>query len=79
MNIRIFLLTGLLIAGFILPSLAEQYNTPPIRKVTVVGTATIKVIPDEMLWTVQVTINDSTLAKAKARHDASLGDELKFS
>jgi uncharacterized protein YggE len=51
---------------------------PPVRKVTVVGTAIIKIVPDEMKWTVQVSINDATLAKAKDRHDASLDGALKF-
>jgi uncharacterized protein YggE len=50
----------------------------PTRKVVVIGTATIKVAPDEMNWTVQISINDSTLEKAKARHDQSLADALKF-
>lgn len=50
----------------------------PIRKVTVTGTATIKVVPDEMRWTVQVSIDDATLARAKARHDASLAEALKY-
>lgn len=57
---------------------APAFADPPIRKVTVLGDATIKVVPDEMRWTVQVTINDSTLARAKARHDASLGAALKY-
>ena len=51
---------------------------PLVRKVTVIGTAIIKVVPDQMLWSVQVSINDSTLAKAKARHDASLTATLKY-
>src|ERR1700734_181058 len=50
----------------------------PVRKVTVIGTAVIKVVPDEMLWTVQVSINAATLAQAKERHDASLGTALKY-
>jgi len=50
----------------------------PQRKVTTVGTATIKVVPDEMHWTIQISIDDSTLAKAKTRHDGSLDDALKF-
>jgi uncharacterized protein YggE len=50
----------------------------PQRKVTVIGTANIKVVPDEMRWTVQVSINDATLAKAKDRHDASLSAALKY-
>jgi uncharacterized protein YggE len=50
----------------------------PVRKVTVIGTAIIKVVPDEMHWTVQVSINDATLAKAKDRHDASLDAALKY-
>lgn len=50
----------------------------PVRKVTVTGTAIIKVVPDEMHWTVQVTINDATLAQAKARHDASLIASLGY-
>ncbi|MCE0522607.1 MAG: SIMPL domain-containing protein [Methylacidiphilales bacterium] len=54
------------------------YADPPVRKVTVIGTATIKVVPDEMHWIVAISINDKTLAQAKARHDASLGDALKF-
>ena len=63
-----------LFVAAITPALAD----PPLRKVTVVGTAIIKVIPDEMLWTVQVSINDATLAKAKARHDESLDGALKY-
>ena len=51
---------------------------PPLRKVTVTGTAIIKVVPDEMNWTMQVSINDATLARAKERHDASLGAALKY-
>ena len=57
-----------------MPAIADG----PIRKVTVVGTASVKVVPDEMLWTVQVGINDATLAKAKARHDVSLDGALKY-
>jgi len=56
---------------------APAFADLPQRKVTVVGTAVIKVVPDEMLWTVQVSINDATLAKAKDRHDDSLGAALK--
>ncbi len=55
-----------------------QDKTPPVRKVSVIGTCIIKVVPDEMLWSIQVSIDDVTLAKAKARHDASLGDVLKY-
>ena len=50
----------------------------PLRKVTVTGNATIKVVPDEMLWTAQVNINDATLAAAKERHDTSLSAALKY-
>ncbi|HEY0256541.1 MAG TPA: SIMPL domain-containing protein, partial [Candidatus Methylacidiphilales bacterium] len=57
------------------PAFAADF---PQRKVTTVGTATVKVVPDEMHWTVQISIDDSTLAKAKARHDGSLTDALKF-
>lgn len=73
-----------LLFAFVAASLAFLMVDPAlavdatIRKVTVVGNATIKVAPDQMLWTVQVSINDSTLAKAKARHDSSLADVLKF-
>jgi uncharacterized protein YggE len=56
------------------PSFADL----PQRKVTVVGTAIIKIVPDEMHWSVSVSINDSTLAKAKDRHDASLSAALKY-
>jgi len=49
-----------------------------VRKVTVIGSAIIKVVPDEMSWTVQVSINDATLAAAKARHDASLSSALDY-
>jgi len=51
---------------------------PPVRKVTVIGTATIKVAPDQMLWNVQVSTNDATLAAAKDRHDASLTAALNY-
>jgi uncharacterized protein YggE len=66
-----FLLTA---AFFASPAAAD----PPLRKVTVVGMATLKVVPDEMNWSVQISINDATLAKAKDRHDASLTAALKY-
>ncbi len=53
-------------------------TTPPVRKVTVTGSAITRVAPDEMEWSVQVSINDATLAKAKARHDASMDAAIKF-
>lgn len=56
----------------------DQDNNPPVRKVTVLGTATIKVVPDEMRWTVNVSINDASLAAAKNRHDASLAAALSY-
>jgi len=58
--------------------LAPAFADIPLRKVTVVGTAIIKVVPDEMHWSVSVSINDATLAKAKARHDDSLSAALKY-
>jgi uncharacterized protein YggE len=61
-----------------LPVFTPAFADPPQRKVTVIGTAIIKVVPDEMNWTVQVSINDATLAKAKARHDESLNAALKY-
>jgi len=57
---------------------APAFADPPVRKVTVVGTAIIKVVPDQMKWTVQVSINDATLAQAKTRHDASLAGALNY-
>ena len=57
---------------------APAFADSPARKVTIIGTAIIKVVPDEMNWTVQVSINDATLAKAKDRHDASLAAALKY-
>ena len=49
---------------------APVFADPPLRKVTVIGNAVIKVVPDEMLWTVQVSIYDSTLAKANLDRNA---------
>jgi len=66
------------ISLFLLVSLPASAADFPLRKVTAVGTATVKVTPDEMHWTVQISIDDSTLAKAKARHDGTLADALKF-
>ena len=71
-----FRLACCLVATFLLA--APAFADLPVRKVTVIGDATIKVVPDEMRWTVQVTVNDSTLAKAKSRHDESLGAALKY-
>jgi uncharacterized protein YggE len=61
-----------------LPVFTPAFADPPQRKVTVIGTAIIKVVPDEMNWIVQVSINDVTLAKAKERHDASLSAALNY-
>jgi len=68
------LIATLLYGLALTPALAD----PLLRKVTVVGNAIIKVVPDEMHWAVQVSINDATLAKAKSRHDESLSDALKY-
>ena len=57
---------------------ASAADAPPVRKVTVIGTAIVKIAPDEMNWSVQVSINDSTLARAKERHDASLTAALSY-
>jgi uncharacterized protein YggE len=73
-RIAVVLAAIFLLLPFFQPALADT----PVRKVTVVGSATIKVVPDQMLWSVQVSINDSTLAKAKARHDESLDAALKY-
>lgn len=58
------------------PAVGDE--SPPPHKVTVNGTAIIHIVPDQMDWSVQVTFDDATLAKAKARHDASLDAALKF-
>jgi uncharacterized protein YggE len=71
----IFLL--FLTVGASLPAPADD-TTLPLRKVTVLGTNIIHVVPDEMLWCVSLSINDAILAKAKGRHDQSLADALKF-
>jgi uncharacterized protein YggE len=65
------------VLGFFLAP-ASSFADAPVRKITVTGNATIKVVPDEMNWTVQVSINDATLAKAKDRHDASLTQALAY-
>jgi uncharacterized protein YggE len=63
----------------LLPALASADSSPaPLRQVTVQGDAVIKVVPDQMNWSVGISINDSTLAKAKARHDESLSDTLTY-
>jgi uncharacterized protein YggE len=71
------LLPHLALALLLLTPLAG-FADAPVRKVTVTGNATIKVVPDEMNWVVQVSINDATLAKAKDRHDASLSAALAY-
>jgi uncharacterized protein len=68
----------LIVVLFVLEIKPSAADTPPPRKVTVIGTAIVKVAPDEMQWSVQVSINDSTLAKAKARHDVALDAALKY-
>lgn len=73
-HLRAWPIAAILSASFFNGAQAD----PPVRKVTVVGTAIIKVVPDEMNWTVQVSVNDATLAAAKARHDASLDAALKY-
>jgi len=52
--------------------------TPPQHKVTVMGTATINVAPDQMYWTVQISFNAGTLATAKKLHDVSLDATLSY-
>jgi uncharacterized protein YggE len=68
-------LVAILIAASISgPAFADA----PVRKVTVVGTAVIKLVPDEMHWTVAVATSDVTLASAKERHDKSLAAALNY-
>jgi uncharacterized protein YggE len=68
----------LAVALLSLPAFNPTFADVLQRKVTVVGTSTIKVVPDEMHWTVQVSVNDATLSQAKARHDTSLAAALKY-
>lgn len=65
-------------ALFIVTGCSHHQTGPSVREITVAGTAIIKVVPDEMLWSVQVSINDATVAQAKSRHDASLGAMLDY-
>jgi uncharacterized protein YggE len=80
MNTNFFsrLAACLIIALSFFATLTPALADPPLRKVTVTGNATIKVVPDEMNWSVQVSINDATLAKAKDRHDATLTAALAY-
>lgn len=79
---RFFLLApaaGLLLTSCNCHPPASFSAPPPLpHKVTVVGTATIKVAPDQMLWSFQISANDATLAAAKTRHDASLTAALAY-
>ncbi len=76
--VRAFRLSfALILLAMLGPALLAQAD-PVLRKVTVVGTCILHVVPDQMKWGVQVSISDSTLAKAKARHDESLAAALKF-
>jgi uncharacterized protein YggE len=70
-----FCLTAMFLSLLVFTS---AFADAPLRKVTVIGAAIVKIAPDEMLWTVQIGINDATLAKAKDRHDASLNAALKY-
>jgi len=63
---------------FLLASCCVSAPPRDARKVTVTGAAVIKIVPDEMNWTVNVSISDATLAAAKARHDASLTSTLNY-
>jgi uncharacterized protein YggE len=69
-----------LLACFALASCSVSVppGPPPPHKVTVQGHASIKVVPDEMDWNMQVRVNDATLAAAKTRHDASLTAALDY-
>jgi uncharacterized protein YggE len=71
---RVFVLFAVALVFATASVVADQ----PVRKVTVVGNATIKVVPDEMRFTAQVYITDATLEKAKERHDAALTSALGF-
>jgi uncharacterized protein YggE len=73
---RIALYFAAILALLNFPTVA--FAESPLRKVTVVGTAVIKVVADEMNWTVQVSVSDATLATAKGRHDASLTSALNY-
>jgi uncharacterized protein YggE len=74
--LRVFLLACLLSTATAVCSCQDK--TPPVRQVAVIGSCIIKVVPDEMLWSIQVSVSDATLARAKTRHDGSLGDALKY-
>jgi len=76
LSYRVAVCAGTLLFSLLI--LTPSFADAPMRKVTVTGNAIIKVVPDEMNWVVQVSINDSTLAKAKDRHDASLSAALNY-
>lgn len=77
-TVPFFLTICLLVVGGVSPGFADQDAVPSVRKVTVTGTHITRVAPDEMRWTISVSVKDATVAKAKARHDASLNEALAF-
>ncbi len=74
---RIWIVAAWLVLALTL-SLSPLRADPPVRQVTVTGTAAIKVVPDQMLWSVQVYFRAPSVAEAKAQHDTSLDTALKY-
>jgi uncharacterized protein YggE len=73
-------LSIVLFACFLLTSCCFNQSPPAphLHRITVFGTATINVAPDQMYWTVQISFNAGTLAAAKKLHDASLDSTLSY-
>jgi uncharacterized protein YggE len=73
-----FLLLALAVPAFAGVSSPVVTQPSPLGQITVSGDGSVKLVPDEMNWTISITTTDATLAKAKARHDASLAEVLEL-
>ncbi|HVP12579.1 MAG TPA: SIMPL domain-containing protein, partial [Phycisphaerae bacterium] len=72
MNCARLIGTALILTFSSLPCMAGDETKPPTRTISVTGTATVKVVPDEVTLSIGVTSTNLSLETAKNEVDAAI-------
>ncbi|MCF6313493.1 MAG: SIMPL domain-containing protein [Verrucomicrobiales bacterium] len=64
-----------LLLGMCVSAFAEDFKIP---HVSVFGTAEIRVVPDEMIWSLSISTKDKEFGSVIEAHDQKVGKVLKF-
>ena len=69
-------ISSVIISGLL--AISAYADEPPFPRITVYGTATIEVVPDQMVWSLRVENKGSALKAVASEHTKSVQQVLEF-